>query len=178
MKVINLTQHDCTPAQLESVEELPAGLRAEVRALLTFDSIPEAGEMDGRAARLAEIAAGEGADGAMVGGAPFFMETLCVRLREAGVAPRFAFSLRRSREVVREDGAVEKVAVFEHGGFVNCAKAPASRDDVDEAYDAGYARGYEHGTDDLVRAANRRIEKAFMMGREVGRREASDEGRP
>lgn len=124
MKTVNFTQHNCTPSQLETVEELPDELRAEVRALLTFDEIPTAGEMNRRAARLAEIARDSGAQSVMVGGAPFFMETLCVRLRGAGITPRFAFSRRRSVEVAREDGTVEKTAVFEHAGFVDCADAP------------------------------------------------------
>ena len=54
----------------------------------------------------------------MIGGAPFFMESLATALRREGYCPVYAFSRRESVEQVQADGSVRKVAVFRHLGFV------------------------------------------------------------
>ena len=119
-KIVNLTQHQSTPEQREAgVFDLPAEKLAEVRKLLTFNSIPTAFEMWGRATAIAEIAEKEGAKKAMIGGAPYFMVSLEKALNWKGIEALYAFSIRESKEVQKEDGTVEKIQVFRHLGFVH-----------------------------------------------------------
>jgi len=58
---------------------------------------------------------------AMVGGAPYLVERLIPRLKEAGVRPVYALSERVSQEVEGESGVVKKVATFRHLGFIDAA---------------------------------------------------------
>lgn len=119
MKIVNLTQHQSTPEQREAgVIDLPAETLAEVRKLLTFGTIPTQFEMWGRATAIAEIAEKEGAKQAMIGGAPYFMVSLEKALNWKGIQSLYAFSIRESKEVQKEDGTVEKINVFRHAGFV------------------------------------------------------------
>jgi len=131
MIILNLTQH---PA---SLEQLAAGVvDPDVDALqfikdrITFDSIPIPGEMERRAADVADMAAmyalnreDDSSDGpypthAMIGGAPFFMSVLEAALMDVFITPLYAFSVRESAEQEQPDGSVRKVAVFKHLGFV------------------------------------------------------------
>ena len=118
-KIINLTQHASTPEQREAgVVDLPEKSLAEVRKLLTFNSIPTAFEMWGRATAIAEIAEKEGAKKAMIGGPPYFIVSLEKALSWKGIESLYAFSIRESKEVQKKDGSVEKINVFRHAGFV------------------------------------------------------------
>lgn len=54
----------------------------------------------------------------MIGGAPYLMEPLAKELRRVGATPVYALSERISTEMAGEGGAVKKVAVFRHLGFV------------------------------------------------------------
>ena len=56
---------------------------------------------------------------AMIGGAPFFMSTLERVLVLNGIKPLYAFSERVSEETTAPDGAVTKINVFKHIGFVD-----------------------------------------------------------
>src|SRR5699024_11202078 len=97
MKIINLTQHPATPAQIAARVEEPRDKKA-VQALLTFGELPARSEIDSRAARLATIAAEHGAHNAMIGGAPYLMGALERALAKEGIMPVFAFSKRESVE--------------------------------------------------------------------------------
>lgn len=120
MKIINLTQHQTTPDQaLDGVVE-PENKNA-VQSALTFEVIPTGDEMSERAELLARIAADSGCKKAMIGGAPFFMSTLERALKEAGITPLYAFSVRDSVEKVDSNGVVTKSNVFKHVGFVKAA---------------------------------------------------------
>jgi hypothetical protein len=138
--IVNMTQHPAT------VEQLAAGVfdptpeeRAEIVALLTFDTLPEKGEIEERAEELALTALAILAarfrslskseqeqlldrDGlsyyAMIGGAPYLMPHLEQEMVGAGVNPLYAFSTRESVEETLPDGSVKKTAVFRHKGFV------------------------------------------------------------
>ena len=114
MIILNLTQHMGTPEQ--AVVE-PSDKKM-VQELLTFVSAPSKSEMKERAVRLASIAVEAGADCAMVGGAPYFMSTLEAALKEVGVKPLYAFSMRVSVEETDEAGNVVKRNVFRHAGWV------------------------------------------------------------
>ena len=116
-RILNLTQHPATPEQQDAGVVEPAD-KARVRQLLTFEEIPSKDELAKRAAALAEIAAGEGAETAMIGGAPFFMSSLEAALKKMGIRPVYAFSRREVVEQTTENGEVRKVAVFRHLGFV------------------------------------------------------------
>jgi len=115
MKIINLTQHDASPEQIMAgVVELPERTWEIVRRALTFDTLPTANEIMGRALTIAGIVEHkEGIDAAMIGGAPFLMPQLETELRHIGITPLYAFS---QREAVEENGV--KKSVFRHLGFV------------------------------------------------------------
>ena len=120
MTIINLTQHAATAEQLAAgVFDVPnEGARRELLMQLTFNDLPEDGEIVERAEALASIAGAFGARAAMIGGAPYLMSTLERELRDSGVVPLYAFSRRESVEETLPDGSTRKVAVFRHLGFV------------------------------------------------------------
>jgi len=120
MTIINLTQHAATAEQLAAgVFDVPnEGARRELLMQLTFNDLPEDGEIVERAAAVASIAMAFGARAAMIGGAPYLMGPLERELREGGITPLYAFSRRESVEEKLPDGSVRKVAVFRHLGFV------------------------------------------------------------
>ena len=117
MKILNMTQHNITSEQIEHgvVNLLPAEWRAEV---LTFTDLPQKGEVQQRAERIARLVAKTGFDTVMIGGAPFLMAPLVIALKRRGIKPVFAFSRRESVETMTDDGAVTKTQVFRHLGFV------------------------------------------------------------
>lgn len=115
MKIINLTQHGASPEQKKAgVVSAPYPLNNA----LTFSELPDSHEIAVRAEWLASIAADEGADAAMIGGAPYLMGPLEATLREKGIKPLYAFSNRVSVEQVQPDGSVTKINEFKHLGFV------------------------------------------------------------
>lgn len=123
--ILNLTQHDATPAQKEQhVIDPPESLRNSLRARLTFEDLPDQVEVLARARDIARTATQwrdhitkQIAETAMIGGAPYLMPALATELRRVGLCPLAAFSKRVSKETV-QDGKTVKVAVFEHLGFV------------------------------------------------------------
>ena len=140
LMILNLTQHPATPEQLAAgVFDPTPEERAEIVALLTFDELPQKGEIEDRAEELALAALAILAarfrslpkseqerlldrDGlsyyAMIGGAPYLMPHLENEMVGAGVNPLYAFSTRESVEETLPDGSVKKTAVFRHKGFV------------------------------------------------------------
>lgn len=123
MNILNLTQHDATEEQTPFVRDLTGEQKTELRKLLTFDSLPTDEEMLERAEKIATIADSNEAAMAMIGGAPFFMSVLEQALKNKGVVPVYAFSLRRSSDVVLPDGTVKKTSVFVHIGFKRAFRA-------------------------------------------------------
>ena len=117
MNIINLTQHPASPEQ-KSVGVTEPLNKAEIKNLLTFEEIPTGDEIVRRAIQIAEIAAKEGADVAMIGGAPYLMSALEHELKKLGIAPIYAFSKRECVEQTLPDGSVKKTTVFKHCGFV------------------------------------------------------------
>ncbi len=139
MATMNLTQHAATADQIAAgVVDLPAAARADLQSLLTFGELPDVQEILARAEQIAGMAAlhasaedradddgalsvgdaGGFALHAMIGGALWLMAPLAAALREQGIEPVFAFSVRETEEQKQEDGSVRKVAVFRHAGFV------------------------------------------------------------
>lgn len=121
--IVNLTQHPATPEQIaQGVVDLDPEDRAECARLLTFDDLPTAEDLWVKADQLVELVKGSPASKpgcrVMIGGAPFFMESLATALRRGGYCPVFAFSRRESVEQMQADGSVRKIAVFRHMGFV------------------------------------------------------------
>lgn len=120
--ILNLTQHAATHPQIEAgVVEPDDTAKAEIRNLLTFNSIPDFFEIKERAERLADILNDSGLATAMIGGAPYLMGPLEEALRLQGYSAVYAFSVRESREEDDGSGGVRKVAVFRHLGFVEAA---------------------------------------------------------
>ncbi len=125
--IINLTQHPATPEQVAAgVFDLPESMRAQLCALLTFDSLPDAQEIADRAEDIALLAdsVAEEATGqrAMIGGAPFLMAALESALHEQRIQPIYAFSKRESAEQTQPDGSVRKINTFRHAGFVEAGR--------------------------------------------------------
>ena len=126
MMILNLTQHKATQEQICSgVVDFPEEGRDLLVAVLTFDTLPTLAEIEDRAEYIArdiinvpfEDVAPHGLR-VMIGGAPFFMAPLVGALKQHGYQPMFAFSQRESVEQHVEGGAVRKLAVFRHVGFV------------------------------------------------------------
>lgn len=134
-RILNLTQHSLTPEQIDAgVTCGEFAERPDLRALLTFDTLPTPAEVRERARQIAEYAAKAftivdyGGDSgyvvderfqfAMIGGAPFLMAPLEQELRRVGITPLYAYSTRESVEEKMPDGSVRKTAVFRHQGFV------------------------------------------------------------
>ena len=117
MIIINLTQHDSTLEQQAQGVVEPKD-KAAIRSLLTFSSIPSKEDVAERAEKLADAAFHADAEAAMIGGAPYLMSALERALKDKGVKPLYAFSVRESADVTQPDGSVRKVAVFRHAGFV------------------------------------------------------------
>ncbi len=129
--ILNLTQHQASAEQdVAGVQDLAdeGGFRRELKELLTFGEIPSSKDVTRRAGEIAKLAAcvfdreddplpRQG----MVGGAPFLMGPLEAALRKEGIDPVYAFSRRESAEEIQKDGAIKKVAVFRHLGFVSAA---------------------------------------------------------
>lgn len=120
MKIVNLTQHAASAEQTAAgVFELIDDNKAELVKLLTFETLPTKEEVIDRACRISDLAAAAKAEAAMIGGAPYLMGALETSLREQGVNPLYAFSVRRSVEKTDPaTGQVTKTSVFEHLGFV------------------------------------------------------------
>lgn len=117
MNIINLTQHTATNEQATNGVVEPNDKKA-VQSLLTFNNLPTRAEIAERATALAKIAQGHGATHAMIGGAGYLMPALENALKETGITPLHAFSVRESVEEIADDGSVVKKNVFRHVGFV------------------------------------------------------------
>lgn len=116
-KIINLTQHEATMDQAKNGVFEPQN-KIEVQGLLTFDNLPQQTEIKARAFALAKIAEEERATSAMIGGAPYLMGALENALKERGIQPLYAFSVRESIEEHLPTGEVIKKNIFKHLGFV------------------------------------------------------------
>lgn len=130
MTILNLTQHPATAEQVAAgVVDLPADRAWQLRAYLTFYSPPCAATIQQRAMEITTLAlfnnlGGDDGDDphplrAMIGGAGYLMPALEQCLREHGIEPLHAFTRREVVERTEPDGAVTKVAMFRHAGFVS-----------------------------------------------------------
>ena len=118
-RIINLTQHQATDEQVAAgVVDLDGAARGQLTRLLTFDRAPDPTEIRARARAIADLAVDAGADAAMIGGAPYLMPALEIALADRGIVPLYAYTRRESVERREPDGAVRKVAVFRHQGWV------------------------------------------------------------
>ena len=137
--ILNLTMHTATPEQIEAGVYEPEH-HDEIKAALTFNTLPSKQEIETKAITLAALAVREIFNQVlktrpeseeqldlesqmlgmqvMVGGAPYLMATLEKALRSASLTPVYAFSKRESVEIVIADGSVKKTAIFKHLGFV------------------------------------------------------------
>lgn len=115
--MINLTQHNATADQLAvGVVDLTGDKLARLKELLTFDVAPSYSEMRERADEIAQIAKSTGETGAMIGGAPFFMQFLERALFAVGIRPFYAFS---KRCVIKDADGVKERIVFKHETFID-----------------------------------------------------------
>lgn len=120
MTILNLTQHCATPDQIEAgVIDLKEVDRAILSDIITFEKLPNRLQIAAAVSMAVSLCARYDAEKAMIGGAPFLMEPMVTGLKKSGIQPIFAFSKRESKEIQKDDGTVEKVAVFRHEGFVS-----------------------------------------------------------
>lgn len=120
--MLNLTQHQATPEQIEAgVVDLPADLREELASLLTFDEPPSFLELEFRANKIARLLCDYDSsfDRAMIGGAPYLMGPLVRALGEFGVLCFYSFTKRESVETTDAHGNVRKTSVFRHVAFIH-----------------------------------------------------------
>lgn len=120
MKILNITQHKATPEQIVAgVIDLPVFIQDVLKNALNFNELPDEGALQERANAIAMMAKSHPSKArkAMIGGAPYLMRPLEAALRDVGIVPLYAFSVRESKEMIR-DGVVQKVSVFKHLGFV------------------------------------------------------------
>ena len=120
--ILNLTQHAASAEQIEAgVIDMVGKDLESLKALLTFEELPSAAEIDRRAREITRLAKdalfGQPERKAMIGGALWLMAPLSFYLKAAGISPVFAFSKRESVEKVI-DGKTVKTNVFKHVGFV------------------------------------------------------------
>lgn len=116
--IFNLTQHEPTGSQIESVASRTEEQASAVKSLLNFIEPPSREEIVSKAAALADIAKAAGATAAMIGGAPYLMGPLEKELRYRRIIPVYSFSKRVSKEEVVINGTVQKTSVFEHVEWV------------------------------------------------------------
>ncbi len=117
MKILNLTLRQLSSEQL-AIGVVESKEREKVKELLTFEEIPNKYELEMRATALAEIAARERADAALIGDVPFLIPPLEKILKTIGIKPLYDFSRLETVERVSEDGSIIKQNIFRHLGFV------------------------------------------------------------
>ena len=124
--IVNLTQHSASADQIAAgVVDLTGEALNRLKMALTFDACPDEATIWARATFIGGLASGDSiltnglyAEQAMIGGALWLMAPLAEVLRDHGIEPVFAFSVRDTEEQVQPDGSARKVAVFRHAGFV------------------------------------------------------------
>jgi hypothetical protein len=117
-KILNLTQHNATNEQIaQGVIDLSADKKVELSALLTFEELPDVDTLINRALKIAVIAIEAEAESVLIGGAPFFLNTLAATLMQHNIKSYHAFTKRESVEV-EKDGKIIKTSVFKHVGFI------------------------------------------------------------
>jgi len=114
--ILNLTQHFASKEQIEEGVFEPED-KEKVKKLLTFNELPSKEEIKERARLLTGIAIVEGAEKAMIGGAPYLMSSLEKKLKEFDIQPVYAFS-KRIVEETEKDGEIIKKSIFKHIGFI------------------------------------------------------------
>ena len=123
-------RHPATPDQIAAgVVDLPTDLKETLVKLLTFETLPTGGEIEARAGAVAimlrrhrmHMPMPNGRVAVMIGEAPWMSEPLERALKEEGLVPVYAFSVRESVEVAQPDGSLWKTNVFKHAGFVFAA---------------------------------------------------------
>lgn len=117
MSILNLTQRDATPEQVEAGVVEPSD-KILVRELLTFEDLPTLDEIRLWTYDLAECARRDRARRAMIGGAPYLMSFLEANLIVHNIQPVYSFSRREIIDEVQPDGSVVKKVVFKHLGFI------------------------------------------------------------
>lgn len=131
--ILNLTQHPATAEQLAAgVVDPSFEIKAAIQRYLTFEQLPDQGELHLRAMDLFQVfdvwcaqhlddpfvGDSETWPMAMIGGAPYLMAPIERVFGAENVSVCYAFSQRESVEEQQPDGSVVKRNVFRHTGFV------------------------------------------------------------
>lgn len=114
MEIINMTGKTATPEQLEAgVIEPTEAEQAEIRRLLSFDSLPYAEDLRDRALIISRIARNYECGYAMIDGPAFLIPDLEYAMFEEWRVPVYPFYVRTT---LSEDVSKDK---FTHTGFVS-----------------------------------------------------------
>lgn len=118
MRILNLTQHNATAAQLQDgIENIPSKHQEQLEKLLTFPAGYDLTDLVTSAKALANLTKKLGYEAVMVGGMPSFMPILQAELVKADISVGYARTERVSIDQVQPDGSVRKVSVFKHVGM-------------------------------------------------------------
>ena len=120
-KILNLTMHEATEGQ-KKIGVFEPTSKKDIKWALTVDAKTNIKE---RAEILAETADVECRDErgnlitpyVMIGGHFALVEVLVQELRKRGLKPIYAHTDRKTVEVQKEDGTVEKKSIFEQTGW-------------------------------------------------------------
>ncbi|HIE85187.1 MAG TPA: hypothetical protein EYQ00_15720 [Dehalococcoidia bacterium] len=147
MRILNLTQHIATPAQVEAgvINVIPEHMGA-LKVFLTFEEMPtpydsvSALSVSERVNALITLIRRKEyltIDAVMIGGAPWLMAPLQNAIHEVSLNVVYAYSERVSNETMDPDtGIVHKTNVFEHVGFVEAEGNADLSEWIDPPYGA------------------------------------------
>ena len=125
MRIVNLTQHNASPEQLnEGVENLTEPALSLLKRALTFDSPPTPNDINASIDTIVALAIGY--EAAMIGGAPFIMSILENQLLLNNIMPLYAFTRRVVNETTNPDGQIIKQSIFRHEGFIAVKPIPTA----------------------------------------------------
>jgi len=123
--ILNLTQHNSTPEQIEQLVFEPKNKR-KVQEFLTFNELPTRRDIFLRSAKLVDIVLEEKKEiqffDVMIGGALFLMSTLEHDLLNNNFTPVYSFSKRITSEIINRNKEIEKISIFKHIGFISIPK--------------------------------------------------------
>ena len=101
----------------DNVADLKEPLNEEVRANLTFHTIPSTERISARANNIARVVYSEGFKAALIDGPPYMVTALLEALEHYGIRVFYCFLNKRLCNFVI-DGKSEPKEVIENGGFI------------------------------------------------------------
>lgn len=117
-RILNLTQHRATPAQMEDgIENVPSRLAEQLERLLTFPADYGLTCLSLSAKALAAMAHQLGYEQVMIGGLPALMSHLEREMIALDISVGYARTERVSIDTPQPDGSNKKVSTFRYAGM-------------------------------------------------------------